>query len=84
LKSLNYEVIPIELFVDMKTFQKFVEVGYKTMLNILVPLSVYLVINLKDESFEYIDFHDPHFWSIQKLILIDSMGVQCFFPLPKS
>jgi hypothetical protein len=33
LKNLEmYEVIPIELFVDMKNLHKFVEVAHKTML----------------------------------------------------
>jgi hypothetical protein len=35
------EVIPIELFIDMKNLQKIVEVGHKIMLENLVPLNVY-------------------------------------------
>jgi hypothetical protein len=38
-----YEIIPIELFVDMKI----IKVACKIMLKILVPLNVYFKINLK-------------------------------------
>jgi hypothetical protein len=41
LKNLQiYEVIPIELFFDMKNLQKIVEVAHKTMLKILILMSV--------------------------------------------
>jgi hypothetical protein len=36
-----YEVIPIELFFDMKNLQKFVEVAHKIMLENLAPFNVY-------------------------------------------
>jgi hypothetical protein len=43
LKNLEmYEVIPIELFVDMKNLHKFVEVAHKTMLENLVHMNVYI------------------------------------------
>ncbi len=43
LKNLQiYEVIPIEVFVDIKNLQKIVMVAHKTMLEILVLLNVYL------------------------------------------
>jgi hypothetical protein len=45
-----YEVIPIELFVDMKNLLKIVEVTNKIMLKNLVPLNVYFKINLEGES----------------------------------
>jgi len=37
-----YEVIPIEVFVDIKNLEKFVKVAHKTMLESLVLLNVYL------------------------------------------
>ncbi len=37
-----YEVIPIELFVNMKNLQNFIEVARKTMLENLTPLNVYI------------------------------------------
>ncbi len=43
-----YEVISIELFVDMKI----IEVACIKMLENLVPLNVYFKINLKGESFD--------------------------------
>jgi hypothetical protein len=52
-----YEVIPIELFVDMKNL---VKVACRTMLESFVLLNIYLKINLKGESrlgaIEYIVF----------------------------
>jgi hypothetical protein len=36
-----YEVIPIELFVDMKNLHKFVEVAHETMLKLFVHMNVY-------------------------------------------
>jgi len=36
-----YEVIPIELFFDMKNLQKFVKVAHKIMLENLAPFNVY-------------------------------------------
>ncbi len=40
-KSLNYEIIPIELFVDMKNLKKFVKVAHRTMLEYLIIVNVY-------------------------------------------
>jgi hypothetical protein len=37
-----YEIIPIELFVDMKKPSKIVKVAHKTTLEILVFMNVYL------------------------------------------
>jgi hypothetical protein len=37
-----YEVIPTELFVDMKNLQKIVKVAHKTLLENLTLLNVYL------------------------------------------
>jgi len=37
-----YEVIPNELFVDMKNFHKIVEVAHRTMLENLIPHNVFL------------------------------------------
>ncbi len=45
-----YEVIPIELFVDMKNLLKIIKVGHKTMLKNLVFLNVYFLINLEGEN----------------------------------
>jgi len=43
LKNIQiYEIIPNELFVDMKNFHKIVEVAHKTMLENLIPNNVYL------------------------------------------
>jgi hypothetical protein len=47
-----YEVILIELFVDMKNLLKIIKVGHKTMLKNSIPLNVYLKINLKGENVE--------------------------------
>jgi hypothetical protein len=41
-KSLDYEVIPIEVFFDIKSLLKIVKVGHKTMLKNLDSLNVYL------------------------------------------
>jgi hypothetical protein len=42
----------VVLLFDMKNFQKIVEVARKMMLENLVPLNVYFLINLKGESFD--------------------------------
>jgi len=46
-----YETIPIELFVDMKIVQKFVKVSHRIVLEILIPLNVYIEIRLKMKIF---------------------------------
>jgi hypothetical protein len=45
-----YEVIPTWLFVDINSLQKLIEVIRRTMLENLVPLNVYLQINLKGKK----------------------------------
>jgi hypothetical protein len=47
-----YEVIPIDLFVDMKNLQKTVKVAHITLLENLILLNVYFKINLKGENFD--------------------------------
>ncbi len=37
-----YEMIPIELFVDMKNLKKIVKIAHKTILEILILLNVYI------------------------------------------
>jgi hypothetical protein len=53
LKNLQvYEVIPIEVFVDMKNLKNIVEIAHRTMLENLVLLNVYLQITLKGENID--------------------------------
>ncbi len=52
-RSKIYEIIPIELFVDTQNLLKFIEISHKTMLENLIPLNVFLKINLKGESFDF-------------------------------
>jgi hypothetical protein len=54
LKNLQiYEIIPIELFVDMKKLYKIIEVTHIMMLENFVPTNVDLQINLKGENFDW-------------------------------
>jgi hypothetical protein len=47
LRSTNQ--FPLKYFVDKKILKKIIEVGYKIMLENLVPINAFLSINLKDD-----------------------------------
>jgi hypothetical protein len=53
LKNIQvYEIIPIEVFVDMKNLKKIVEIALITMSENLVLLNVYFQIYLKGENID--------------------------------